>query len=295
MRKILLSIFRFYIKIIFRIYKSLPGHQIARRLYPIKVIYDFITNFAISRLKSDFVEIEGNKMFLDEEDSHRLSTYGFYEPFETELVKKEVKKGDVVLDIGACIGYYTLIFAKLVGENGKVFAFEPDPNNFALLKKNAEINDYQNIILVNKAVSNETWITKLYLSKNNIKSHKIHKFKSSNKFIEIESVSLDDYFKDYKRNINLIKMDIEGAEFHAIEGMSLILQKNKDIRVLTEFGPKYLKEFGIKPEKYIRLLIKNGFKIYNINEQREQLEPIDVNKFLRKYNKYSTNLFCIKK
>jgi len=68
-------------------------------------------------------------MFL-EEDALNLSVNGVYEKFLTEVVKKEIKEGGVVLDIGSHIGYFTLIFARLVGKTGKVFAFEPAPSSF---------------------------------------------------------------------------------------------------------------------------------------------------------------------
>ena len=71
------------------------------------------------------------------------SRRGSYEPLETETVKREIKKGNVVSDIGANIGYFASIVAKLVGEEGKVFAFEPDPGNFALLERNVQTNGYK--------------------------------------------------------------------------------------------------------------------------------------------------------
>ena len=81
-------------------------------------------------------------MYLDSKDSNKLSFNEVYEYLVTELVQKEVKMGNVVLDIGAHIGYYALMFAKLVGPHGKVFAFEPEPGNFAILEKNVRVNDY---------------------------------------------------------------------------------------------------------------------------------------------------------
>lgn len=84
-------------------------------------------------------------MFLEATDCLGLLTHEIHEPLMTEIIKRETKEGDVVLDIGAHIGYYTLMFARLVGKEGKVFAFEPDPDNFTLLKKNIEINRDQRL------------------------------------------------------------------------------------------------------------------------------------------------------
>ncbi|MBU2572515.1 MAG: FkbM family methyltransferase, partial [Elusimicrobia bacterium] len=68
--------------------------------------------------------------------------------FESELYKQVVKKGMTVLEIGANIGFFTMLFAKLAGESGKVFAFEPDPDNFRLLEKNVQANNYTNAVCV---------------------------------------------------------------------------------------------------------------------------------------------------
>jgi FkbM family methyltransferase len=219
-------------KMLLRIYKK--GTKILSgrigKFYPVKVIYKVINSFIFSHLKH---EVLGHKMFLDSRDSLNLSIKGVYEPFETELVKKEIRKGDVVLDVGANIGYYTLIFAKLVGENGKVFAFEPDPSNFALLKKNVEINGYKNITLVQKAVSNKTGKTKLYLSDRNLGDHRIYDSHDGRRYIEIDAIRLDDYFKDYNGKIDFIKMDIQGAEGGAIQGMRSLLKKSKNVKIVT--------------------------------------------------------------
>jgi len=121
-------------KIVSKIFKKsvtpLTGHGIGNNK-----IVSTVFNYLKSNLKSDFVEIDGNKIFLDENDSLCLSINGIYDEFETDIIKKEVHHGDVVMDIGANIGYFTIILAKLVGDEGKVFAFEPDPTNFELLKK----------------------------------------------------------------------------------------------------------------------------------------------------------------
>lgn len=282
-QKILVSIYKKGVKI-------LSGHGI-RRFYPVRVI----NNFIISLLKLNYTEIQGHKMFLASDGTLGLVINGVCEPFETEVLKKEIEKGDVVLDLGANIGYYTLIFAKLVGQKGKVYAFEPDPDNFALLAKNVGINGYKNVILVQKAVSNKNGKIKLFLSEDNTEGHIIYDLNDGRKSIEIESVRLNDYFKNYDGTIDFIKMDIEGAEGEAVCGMSDLLKKN--VKIATEFNPSLLKGSGMGPEKYLKLLIKHGFKLYHLDEQEKKIEPVNIPKLLEKYSpgrEVHTNLLCIK-
>ena len=278
----------------FKILFGLFGHEF-RKSYLIRVAR-VVDNFIVSLLKSDFAEVQGHKMFLDSKDDLRLSIHGVVEPFETELVKKGIKEGDVVLDIGANIGYYTLIFAKLVGEEGKVFAFEPEPENFALLKKNVEINGYKNVILVQKAVSNKTGRTKLYLCEESAGDHRIYDWLDGRQSIEIEVIRLDDYFKDYDGKIDFIKIDIQGAESEAIQGMSNLLDKNKTVKIITEFAPLWLKRSGIEPEEFLKLLQKHDFKLYRVDKQK--IKPlINLRKLLQIYtpeNDNFTSLLCLR-
>jgi FkbM family methyltransferase len=81
------------------------------------------------------------------------------------LFKGIVKEGMVVVDIGANIGYYTLIAAKLVGKSGIVYVFEPMPSNYECLCKNIEVNGYTNVVLIQKAVSNKYGIAKVWFEK----------------------------------------------------------------------------------------------------------------------------------
>ena len=115
-----------------------------RRLRPIRAFRRRLNNYVISHYKTNYVELDGRKMFLDPKDSLRLSLKE-YGKREMELVKKIVKKGVVIVDLGANIGFWTLVFAKIVGDEGHVFAFEPGPANFGILKKNVEINHFQNV------------------------------------------------------------------------------------------------------------------------------------------------------
>lgn len=256
-----------------------------------------VHKFLHSHLIPDFIEIEGHKLFLDKFDSLNLFMRGSFEEFETEIVKKIIKKGDIVLDVGANIGYYTLIFAKLVGKNGKVFSFEPDPTNFDLLTKNVKINGYENVILVRKALSYKTGKTNLFLSNTNAGDHMIVDTKENRDTVEIEMTTGDDYFRDFSEQLNFIKMDVQGAEIDALRGMSSLLQKINDIKIMIEFAPKWLKNFGYDPLKLLNYLREYDFKLFEIDNDRKKIISVNSKiliKNIRQKGKNEVNLLCSK-
>lgn len=263
------------------------------RYHFVQAVYNKIRPHLIS----DFAIIGEHKMYLDKGDFLGLSINGVYEEFETKLVKKIIKKGDTVLDLGANIGYYTLIFAKLVGAYGKVFAFEPEPNNFALLKKNIETNGYTNVILVQKAVSNKSGKIKLYLADKNLGDHRIFDSQDTRKSIEVDVITLDEYFSDPSITINFIKMDVQGVEALVMKGTSLLLQRTNDLTMMVEFAPYLMKRAGTVPKEYLKLLLENGFKIFHINAKNHQILPADLSKLVSTYTPEKpvyTDLLCIK-
>jgi hypothetical protein len=219
------------------------------------------------------VTIDGLKMYLIEGsgDSIELSTFGSYEQTETELVKKIIKKGNTVIDVGASVGYYTLLLAKIVGDTGRIFSFEADVTRFSILQKNVALNNFANVVMENNFISDNT-------KKNHYDNY----------------VSLDDYFSNHVGNIDLIKMDIEGAEGLALKGMTEILKKNKDIKILTEFHTNELKKFGTKPVQFLNDLHDLGFSIYNINEKKKSIDIITNEDLLLDYPRTEvfTNLLC---
>ncbi len=277
--------------------------------------YGFGNFYFVRKINATFLKyvtpnliiIKGHKMFLDPSDSLRLSIYGNHETNEKEIYKKYIKKGDVVLDVGANIGYDTLILAKLVGKNGRVFAFEPGPINFQLLEKNIKINEYNNVTLVNKAVSKDNKSIKLYLNETNGTGHKIDDIsnlgvKLNRKSIDIESIKLDDFLKNKKiKKIDFVKIDVEGSESEVIKGMNNIFKNNKSLKMILEFTPGALKNYGKDPKKYLKEFISKGFKLYEIPDKgsfdKDKI-PInndkDIHDLLKRWGKSGTNLFCIR-
>jgi FkbM family methyltransferase len=132
---------------------------------------------------------------------------------EIALLNKYIKKGDVVLDIGANIGFYTKILSELVGETGKIYAFEPDKKNFSHLEKNA--GDLTNVDLINKAVSDKTGTITLYQSDLLNVDHKTYETADFTSKTEIDCVAMDDIIPNKK--VDFIKIDIQGFEYFAFK------------------------------------------------------------------------------
>jgi FkbM family methyltransferase len=152
------------------------------------------------------------------------------------------KRGDIVVDIGAHIGHYTIIASKRVGANGKVVAIEASPSNFKILNRNIRLNQLTNIISLNHVVYSKETKIKLYLpgeeSGNTIYNTVISdRARNEDKFVEVNANTLD-YLLQSKgikqEQINWIKIDVEGAEFEVLKGAANILSNSKDIAILIE-------------------------------------------------------------
>ncbi len=146
---------------------------------------------------------------------------GSYEPEERKFFEETVKKGDVVFDIGSHVGFYALLASELVGEEGKVFAFEPLLKNLKYLKKHIKINNIKNIDVIEAAASDKEGTA--FLENEGDGSYaKIVK----NKGFEVKTVVLDNLVKSGKLSApNIIKIDVEGAEFSVLKGAAFILKK----------------------------------------------------------------------
>ena len=254
-----------------------------------------------SSLKTDYAEVWAGRMFLHPNDAFRLSIHGIHGAHDFKIFKDNVKVGDTVVDLGANIGYFTLILAKLVGPTGKVFAFEPDPRNLTLLKKNIEYNNYKNVIIVPKAVSNVNDKCTLYVGQKTFGQNKIYKPKKTRtqKFVptDSETIRLDDFFKanNLLDKISFIKMDIEGAEVLALSGMKKILKLNKNIKIFTEVEISYLEDAGSSYDQFIDLLTENNFTLSLADNRSETLIKVNSSQLEKILNdEGSVNILCVR-
>ncbi len=215
--------------------------------------------------------INGSEMFLDVADeglSHDLIEEGVRETFILGTIKRELRKGQVVIDIGSNIGYYALLEAKVVGDEGKVYAIEPVPESREILKKNIEINKYSNVEEYPFAVGDESSVATIYVrNKLNLSSFResdqgtCQDNVSTTKKVQVQVVTLDDFIKD-KANPDIIRMDTEGHEYQIIKGMGEILRKNLPLILFIEFHFNIL-EIDQSIET-LETLKQSGFKIKDV-------------------------------
>jgi FkbM family methyltransferase len=181
--------------------------------------------------------------------SRTLLFFGTREKDHMYILKKELKDKDVVLDLGANIGYYVLMEAELVGTSGYIYAIEPVPSNVELLKRNIALNNREDMVEVFlMGGSNKTGIEKIYISeKSNLSTfYPVNYFKSSNvtskdsPTIDVHTTTIPD-FAAGKRPFDFIRMDVEGYEVEIFEGMLPMLEdRNFRPNILFEtHRPKY--------------------------------------------------------
>ena len=195
----------------------------------------------------------GFKLLIKKTDFSSLFFYSDdYEAEETKLISEIVKSGMTVLDIGGNIGYFTLLMANLVGKEGKIHTFEPNPPMYSRLEKNIKINpelDDGRITLHKIALSSKEGETIFYCP---IEGHegvgglKNTKRASIEKEIKVNIETLDKFVLDNKINkIDFIKMDIEGGELDVLKGAEDTLKKIRPI-ILFEANEMNTAPYGYR-------------------------------------------------
>jgi FkbM family methyltransferase len=232
-----------------------------------------------------FVESHGQKLFVSPEDMGMARAFllarGRWEELETRIFSSFLKEGMTFVDVGANIGYYTLLAARLVGSKGQVFAFEPCPDNFRLLERNVKSNGHTNVTLVPKAVSDRSGWATLQLDRSSSGGHTLSNFRAGARSIAVETVSLDDYFTGKTWSIDLVKTDAEGADPAVFQGMRQIVERNPRLVFFTEFFPRAIHGMGFLPESYLRELADRGLQVYFIDEDSGRIEPLEADRISR--------------
>ena len=185
-----------------------------------------------------------------------------------KTIRSVVKEGMTFVDVGAHVGYYTLIAAKLVGPTGRVFAFEPNPYNFKILKRNVARNRYTNVTTVNKAVSNAEGIADFTIADSSDSGSLFEDVvKKKVEAVKVSVISLDHFFKGQKltEGPDVLKIDAEGADPLVLEGAIQTIRTRADIKIVMEINPRALRKSGNDPYDLLSRVRYLGLKIQVVN------------------------------
>ncbi|ABA57260.1 Methyltransferase FkbM [Nitrosococcus oceani ATCC 19707] len=215
----------------------------------------------------------GSKLYVFTDDvgiaPHIIST-GRWEPHITRVFTSLIKKGDTVLDIGANLGYFSVIAAPLVGEQGRIMAFEANPKLSALLEKSFMVNGmFRNgkAQLFNKGVMDREGEMVFCFPPNQMGggSFFVPEKKAKNDGMDeitVPVVALDEFLgSDFTADV--VKMDIEGSEPLALKGMSQLIRRSKNIKIIIEYSPNRFKKH-MSLDGLIDMVESFGFNIFNL-------------------------------
>ena len=255
------------------------------------IVNNFINGYTVTHDKI--------KLYLNNKDnflSRDIAFHKVWEPEITKLVKEIIKKDQIVIDVGANIGYFSTLFSKLVGTTGKVYAFEPAPINFEILQRNILVNNLKNVLIHQTADSNVSDIQDLYLSTWNFGDNRLFEKPRDERDLErekiqVDTIRLDEIIQD---KINLIKIDVQGFEWQVIDGAKKLIDNNNDIKIIFEFTPQLLKLNGVKPEDLLYSLLEMNFNIYDIGSGNNLIN-YDIANICKRYSSCSSlDLLCEK-
>ena len=210
--------------------------------------------------------------------STQISNTGLWEPALTWLLTQLIEPGHQVIDVGANIGYYSLILSRLVGQNGTVHAFEPDPINYRILEANVKLNACANVFMHEAALGNRSGEAELSLAPENLGDHRLFGSKGR-ETVTVKEVTGDATFAS-DQLFNFIKVDTQGYEVRILRGLSALIKKNAShLFGLIEFAPGLINEAEGGYESWLDILEELGATcIYpDVSEDRIDLIPMDRN------------------
>jgi FkbM family methyltransferase len=199
-----------------------------------------------------------------------------FDPHVLAALRKLVRPGDALLDIGANIGWFSVIGSRLVGSTGQVWAVEPEPRNVGILRRNLRRNKCANVeVLPIAAGAMADWAS-LLLSSDNQGDHRLSIIAGDGASILVPVRPLDEVIRD--RRVDIVKIDTQGSEVSALRGMRDIFKKNPRIRLILEFWPYGLAQCGASTEELLAALgwRNNFFWLISPDGAIKPLESEDV-------------------
>ncbi len=266
-------------------------HKLAYRLHKMLPFFRIrgVQKISVPGLPDKFIYVRAE----DGGVAHQFIMYHQYEPFETEIVRQELKPGMKVYNIGANVGYYVLVASECVGTNGIVCGFEPAPSNLFLLHKMVQENHLANVRIFGAALGDRDGIAGLALSESNSGDHQLRDYPDREQ-VPVPIHSVDGLCARGVPEPDVILMDVQGSELEVLRGMRGYIRSGKPSIIFTEFAPKTLNEREENGAKeFLDLLTSNGYSLTILDEKQKRLIPTTTEELLRDTVGYEEkNLLC---
>jgi FkbM family methyltransferase len=212
---------------------------------------------------TESVDTEWGPLYLDARDEvilPALRERGVWEPGETALLRQHLGPGMTFLDIGAHVGYYTVMAARLVEPGGLVMAFEPSPRNYELLLANVWRNGLGNVLCHPWAVGDANGFVDLYLDERNTGDNRIYRSSEDRPRTRVRMVALDS-LSSLRPPIDAVKIDVQGPEDAVVRGMSRLLQGSPNAFITLEYWPYGLRALGRDERDTLRFYRSLGYRV----------------------------------
>ncbi len=234
------------------------------------------------------VDLEGFRLYIRPNDyfiGAAIAREKQYEPAVTVALKQYLKPGQVFVDVGANIGYFTCLAAAIIGTKGHVYAFEPNPDNIQLIKLSIAANSFENVSLFPVAVAETDQEFKLDAgaasSNARIIDFSADAVPGLNNPLLIKAVTLDKTLAGVPK-IDMVKLDIEGAEPRAWAGMHQLVKKHRPI-LLFEFSPGLIRMTShVPPETLLDSILEAGYQLYILAEGDSRQKPRTRDEIVRR-------------
>ena len=208
---------------------------------------------------------------------------GTYEPATADLIAKTLNPGDAVLDVGANVGFFTLLAASKVGPTGHVYAFEPVPSVRTALEYNLALNQFNNVTVYAKAVSDHSGTVVINEGPEDHKGlSSMRPLESASHQHSIAAVAINEIIDTFSK-IHLIKIDVEGAELLALHGMVELLKRDRPYLVI-EFTDSFLRSFGHTDTMLRDYLLTLGYTLWLITGKSLDVLDTDFAKLPPQFN-----------
>ncbi len=233
------------------------------------------------------------KIFIDPRNGYldsQIYALKLYEPHIVAQFVKNIKEGDICLDIGANIGHHTIIMSQSTGKNGHVYAFEPITYIRQQMENSLELNGIKNVTTIPDALSNKEGKMTLFINPENVAGSSFVN-DAENEKLNVDVKTLDSY--NFEK-VDFMKIDVEGFEYNVLRGAEQTIAKHHP-KILFEFSPAYYRKNS--PSDILDILLffkKNGYVLVDLEDKDKEIE--DIENFTREFDeglRSQTNLLAL--